>query len=305
MSSPKCQVSNEWSPLKKVIVGTAVSWGADPTAELAVDPKSREHILAGTYPTENDVQRELEGLVTLLKSNDVEVIRPVNIEGLNQVFSRDVGIVINDKLIHTSMIVGRSQEWEGIENHFSHLSSNQILIPTVGVRIEGGDVMPMGDEIWVGFGEGDDFDKYRTSRTNELAIEWLTREFPNHHIRSFALSKSDIDPRLNALHLDCCLSVLSGGHAIFHPGGMKYEKDRHWIRKHFEGKRIELDAEGMYDMHCNLLSITPTTVISGLGFNKVNTQLRNWGYEVLETPMGETSKMGGLLRCVTLPIIRS
>jgi len=305
MSSPKCQVSNEWSTLKKVIVGTAVSWGADPTAELAVDPKSREHILAGTYPTENDVQRELEGLVTLLKSNDVEVIRPVNIEGLNQVFSRDVGIVINDKLIHTSMIAGRSQEWEGIENHFSHLSSNQILIPTVGVRIEGGDVMPMGDEIWVGFGEGDDFEKYRTSRTNELAIEWLISEFPNHHIRSFALSKSDIDPRLNALHLDCCLSVLSGGHAIFHPGGMKYEKDRHWIRKHFEGKIIELDAEGMYDMHCNLFSITPATVISGQGFNKVNTQLRNWGYEVLETPMGETSKMGGLLRCVTLPIIRS
>jgi len=33
--------------------------------------------------------------------------------------------------------------------------------------------------------------------------------------------------------------------------------------------------------------------------------LRDWGYRVIETPMNETSKMEGLIRCVTLPIQRS
>ena len=109
----------------------------------------------------------------------------------------------------------------------------------------------------------------------------------------------------NALHLDCCLSPLGLGHAISHPEGLKNETDRVWIREYFEGKTIEVDAESMYNMHCNLFSISPASVISGEGFDRVNAQLRDWGYRVIETPMNETSKMEGLLRCVTLPISRS
>ena len=174
-----------------------------------------------------------------------------------------------------------------------------------GVRVEGGDVMLMGSEVWVGIGDSEDFDKFRTARTNEEAINWLKEEFPSKTIISFALSKSDIDPRLNALHLDCCLSPLGLGHAIFHPEGMKNKRDREFIRKTYSDKIIEVDAESMYHMHCNLFSISPTTVISGEGFDRVNAQLRDWGYRVIETPMNETSKMEGLIRCVTLPIQRS
>ena len=85
---------------------------------------------------------------------------------------------------------------------------------------------------------------------------------------------------------------------------MKNEADREWIREQFADKIIEVDAESMYNMHCNLFSISPTTVISGEGFDRVNTQILEWGYRVIETPMDETSKMEGLLRCVTLPMKR-
>jgi len=37
----------------------------------------------------------------------------------------------------------------------------------------------------------------------------------------------------------------------------------------------------------------------------VNAQLRAWGYNVLEIPFNETAKLEGLLRCVTLPIVRN
>ena len=56
MSTDNCFVTNEWDTLKKVVVGSATSWGPIPLAEEAVDPKSREHILAGTYPTNRIVQ---------------------------------------------------------------------------------------------------------------------------------------------------------------------------------------------------------------------------------------------------------
>ena len=305
MSITTCNVHNENSRLKSVIVGIADSWGDIPTPEEAIDPKSREHILAGTYPTEENVKRELDGLVKVLESEGVIVYRPQNVDGLNQVFTRDVGVVITNKLVRTSMIADRVPEWYGISSLFSGMNSGNILTPPKGVRVEGGDVMPMGDEIWVGIGDAEDFDVFKTSRTNDAALVWLKDKFPNHTLRAFALSKSDTDPRLNALHLDCCLSPLGLGHAIFHPEGMKNEADREWIREYYAGKIIEVDSESMYHMHCNLFSISPDTVISGEGFNRVNAQLRDWGYRVIETQMNETSKMEGLIRCVTLPILRS
>ena len=304
MISKLC-VNNESSKLEAVVVGIADDWGPNPLPEEAVDPKSREHLLNGTYPIESDVKAELEGLANKLQENGVKVYRPQNVAGLNQVFARDVGVVITDKLIRTSMIADRAPEWNGIAPILSSLSPSSILHTPDGVRVEGGDVMPMDDEIWIGIGDAEDFDKFKTARTNEAAIVWLKETFPNHTVRSFALSKSDTDPRCNALHLDCCFSPLGLGHAIFHPEGLKNEADREFIRDRFKGQIIEVDAESMYEMHCNLFSIAPDTVVSGEGFDRVNAQLRDWGYKVIETHMDETSKMEGLLRCVTLPIFRS
>jgi N-dimethylarginine dimethylaminohydrolase len=300
-----CKVNNEWNTLRRVIVGIATSWGPNPTAQQTVDPKSREHILAGTYPITSDVHQELEGLVTLLKENGVEVLRPENTADLNQVFSRDVGVVIENKLIRSSMIAERAPEWLGVSGIFSHTPSENILTPPSGVRIEGGDIMPMDNEIWVGYSEEEDFQKYRTARTNKNAVVWLQEKFPAKYVRGFQLHKSDTDPRTNALHLDCCLCPLSGGQVIFHPEGLKLESEITWVRKRFAEKIYEADAEAMYNMHCNLLTISPDTIISGKGFERVNAQLRAWGYNVLEIPFNETSKLEGLFRCVTLPLIRN
>ena len=53
-------VKNESSRLKAVVLGTAISNGPTPTVEEAYDPKSLEHILAGTYPVEKDMVNEME-----------------------------------------------------------------------------------------------------------------------------------------------------------------------------------------------------------------------------------------------------
>ena len=43
-----------------VVLGTAESNGKTPSIEEAYDPKSLEHILAGTYPIEKDMILEME-----------------------------------------------------------------------------------------------------------------------------------------------------------------------------------------------------------------------------------------------------
>ena len=156
----------------------------------------------------------------------------------------------------------------------------------------------------MGYSEDEDFNIYKTSRTNRAAIHWLQEQFPQAKIRAFELSKSDKNPYANALHLDCCICPVSDGHAIFHPEGMKNPEEIRWIRKKYQGKLLEVSADDMYNMHCNIFSISPTTIISETGFTAVNTQLRNWGYTVIETPFKETGKLEGLLRCSTLPLLR-
>ena len=295
---------NEWDALHTVVVGTAQSMGGTPLLEEAYDPKSKEHIRAGTFPAEADCLSELDGLASLLEAHDVRVLRPEVLDDLNQIFARDVGVVIDDRLVATRMISDRAAEWHGIAPLLQGVRDSHVLTPPEGVRVEGGDVMPMNGELWVGHSAAADFATFTTSRTNEAALDWLSDQYTDWRIRGFELTKSDDDPRANALHLDCCLSVLAGGHAIFHANGLKHEEDRAFIRSRFEDKLLEVDAHQMYDMQCNLISFTPEDIVSCPTFGQVNAQLQEWGYRVHTTPLQETAKMEGLLRCVTLPLFR-
>ncbi len=296
-------IRDEWSPLELVLVGTGSGMGGAPRAEETYDPKSLEHVVAGTYPREQEVTAELDGLAAVLESRGVQVLRPYSI-GVNQVFTRDIGLVVGRTFVLTHLVEERRPEQRGLEEVLKLASDPAVKVPE-SVRMEGGDIMPMDGELWVGYSQEPDFSLYKTARTNALALDWLRTQFPGVPVRGFELNKSDQDARKGALHLDCCLFVASGGHAIFHPAGLKREEDISWIRSRFRGKLLEINAEEMFQMQSNLISINPHTLISGAGFDRVNHQLRTWGYEVIEVPFRETAKMGGLLRCTTLPLRRT
>ncbi|HER39587.1 MAG TPA: amidinotransferase, partial [Salinimicrobium catena] len=72
----KLNVKNETSRLRAVVLGTAESTGGAPNLSEAYDPKSVEHIKAGTYPKEEDMRREMEAVKKVLEKYDVEVFRP-------------------------------------------------------------------------------------------------------------------------------------------------------------------------------------------------------------------------------------
>ena len=72
----KLNVKNETSRLRAVVLGTAVSNGPTPKVEEAYDPKSLEHIIAGTYPIEEDMVKEMEAVAAVFKKYNVQVFRP-------------------------------------------------------------------------------------------------------------------------------------------------------------------------------------------------------------------------------------
>lgn len=301
----KLNVKNETSRLRAVVLGTAKSNGPTPAIEDAYDPKSLEHLKAGTYPIEDDMVKEMEAVAAVFKKYDVTVFRPNIIKDCNQIFTRDIAFVIDDKFVKANILPDREQEFEAIEHVWEQVSKeNRIRLPEQ-CHIEGGDVMLYNDHIFIGTYSGEDYADLIIARTNLEAVTAIQELFPHKKVKSFELRKSNTDPRENALHLDCCFQPVGKNKAILHKNGFLIEEEYNWLVNFFGQDHVfEIDKEEMYNMTSNIFSISENIVISEKGFTRLNTWLRNNGITVEEVPYAEISKQEGLLRCSTLPLIR-
>ena len=301
----KLSVVDETSPLESVILGTAKGVGDVPKMEDAYDPKSKEHIAAGTFPKEKDMIEEMEAFASVLEKYGVKVYRPEIIPDYNQIFSRDIGFVIEDKFIKPRILKDRKEEIQGIQYVIDQMNPAQVIQAPEGVRIEGGDVMPWKDHIFVGYSEAEDFEKYIVARTNRAGVDFLQETFPNKTVKGFQLNKSDEVAKDNALHLDCCFQPVGLDQAIIYKEGFKLEEDYEYLKNYFgEENLIHITRDEMYEMNSNVFSISPKVVVLEKGFTRLASQLEERGFTVETVPYAEISKMEGLLRCSTLPLYR-
>ena len=298
-------IQNETSRLRAVVLGTAVSNGPIPTPEECYDPKSREHVLAGTYPKEDDMVAEMEALAAVFQRYNVEVFRPEIIENYNQIFARDIAFVIEDKFVRANILPDRNQEIFAIEHIWSQISEeNRIILPEE-CHVEGGDVIPWNDYIFIGTYTANDYPNFITARTNIHAVNTIQKLFPNKIVKPFELRKSNDNAKENALHLDCCFQPIGKDKAILHKNGFLLESDYHWLVNYFGKENIfEISKEEMYQMNSNIFSISEEVVISEKSFTRLNSWLRKQGFLVEEVSYAEIAKQEGLLRCSTLPLIR-
>ena len=301
----KLNIQNETARLKAVILGTAESVGAVPTVEDAYDPKSIYHIKAGTYPKEADMVKEMDAVADVFKKYDVTVFRPKVIEDYNQIFSRDIAFVIEDKLIKANILPDRELEYEAINHVLEKIGEENIIVLPEECHVEGGDVMPWNDHIFIGTYSGDDYSDYITARTNMDAVIAIQELFPDKTVKAFELRKSNTDPKENALHLDCCFQPIGKDKAILHKNGFLVEKEYEWLLNFFGEENVfEITKEEMYNMNSNVFSISEDVIISEKNFTRLNAWLREKSFTVEEVPYAEIAKQEGLLRCSTMPLIR-
>jgi len=301
----KLHVNDETSRLKAVILGVANSNGPQPKLEEAYDPKSIKHIKEGTYPKEEDMVAEMEEVAAVFQKHGVEVLRPKIIIDYNQIFSRDIGFVIEDKFIFANILPDREKEIQAISFVLNQIQPKAKINLPEHCHIEGGDVMPHGDYIFVGTYRGKDYADFITARTNVEAVAELQRLFPHKTVKSFNLRKSNTDPKANALHLDCCFQPVGNHYAIIHKNGFLEEAEYQWLVNLYGKDHIfEIDADEMYDMTSNIFSISKNVVISDQHFKRLNAWLISKGIQVETVNYREISKQEGLLRCSTLPLIR-
>lgn len=301
----KLNIKNETSRLRAVVLGTAVSNGPTPKIEEAYDPKSLEHIKAGTYPVEADMVKEMEAVAKVFEKYDVKVYRPEQIDGYNQIFTRDIAFVIGDTFIKANILPDREKELDAIQYVIDQINPEKVIRPPEEVHIEGGDVMLWNDHIFIGTYKGGDYKDYITARTNIEGVTYIKQLFPDKIVKEFDLVKSRIEPRDNALHLDCCFQPVGKNKGIIYKSGFREESDYMYLVDLFGKENLfHITREEMYHMNSNVFSISEDVVISERNFTRLNAWLRDHGFTVEEVPYAEISKQEGLLRCSTMPLIR-
>lgn len=283
-------IQNETSQLQSVILGIADDMG-DP---LDINPVSKSHMLNGTYPSESDIILELASFEVALKEAGVEVLRPQNLIGVEQIFTRDIGFVIDHKFVVANMREPvRQKEFPGIEPLLSGIPSAQILRLPKEVMVEGGDVIVHHNHLFVGI----------SKRTNWAGYEFLKKEFPGKEVHALPLEVTD-SPETNILHLDCAFQPIGEKSCIIYEDGFKTRPEI--LYQLFDkDEMIAVSMEEKQRMFPNVFSVAPNKVIIEENFTRLKDELNAKGIETIEVKFQETSKLSGLLRCSTLPLRRT
>lgn len=290
-SEIRLNVKDENSELESVILGIAEDSGLP----RAINSKAIEAIKKNIYPSESELLIQLLALEKVLISNKINIWKPENIKGINQIFVRDLGFVIDDLFILARMgEESRKPELDGIFSILKMLEPCKIIYPPRNVLIEGGDVVLYQDVIFIGL----------TKRTNREAVSFLQELLPHKYILPFEL-KHDLDnPRASILHLDCAFQPVGEQSAILYPSGFISPPEE--IFDIFGNDNIiHVTSDEMYQMVPNVLSISKSKVISCYSFTRINSILQEQGIVVVYVPFERVAVLGGLLRCSTLPLIRS
>jgi N-dimethylarginine dimethylaminohydrolase len=163
------------------------------------------------------------------------------------------------------------------------------------MSIEGGDVVLTEDTIYVGLSD----------RTNNKAFEYLRERFSGKkNVIQIEIVTDKNDHRYHSLHLDCVFNPLGQNCAIVYEDGIKNLSHLYDHLNIQESDIFKINPWQFSAMCANVLSIGPTTVIIEEEFIDLNYWLKDRGFTTIEVNYKQISKLGGLLRCSTLPLCR-
>ena len=298
------KVDNEYSTLKSVILGLAEDMGDPPKVFDVYDPRSLYHIKNNSYPSEVDVKKDVESFYKILIKHNVDVLRPDNIKNCNQVFARDLGFTISNIFFQSNIVPNREEELVGVSGIINNLDAGVVKLPDY-MHIEGGDVVIHNDKLFIGTYSGKDYSELITARTNQESISYLEKMIPSKEIMSINIKKSNTDVFENVLHLDCCFQPIGKRKAIICPDSFVNKSDVEYLISYFGKKNIYLAyGQEAYMLISNLLVISPEVIVSDKRFSKMNTWLERNDFLVEKISYKNVSKMSGLFRCSTLPLLR-
>lgn len=277
-SENSVQCDTEYSTLKKVVV-------AKPSYMKITDiiNETQKHYQNQNINVTTALQQH-KHFVQVLENHQVEVIQlPSQPDLHEQVFTRDIGFTIHHRLFISSMSEKVRQEETNVLRNWA--GENDIEVEEgLPSSIEGGDIVVDGASVWVG----------ETKRTSAKAIRELQFRLPDLQVIPVPL-RGDI------LHLDCVFNIIDESTVILYPPAFT-NKSLKVISARYNV--IEVTGREQFTMGPNVLSIGDRKVISLPQNERLHTQLKENGFEVIPVDLSEIIKSGGSFRCCTLPLKR-
>ena len=262
------------------------------------------HIKNNSFPNEKAIVAEVNSFYNVLKKHNIEVYRPTNIHECNQVFARDLGFVISNIFFQSNIVENRKIELNGLNHILKNINVGVVKLPEF-MHIEGGDVILHDDKVFIGTYSGKDYSDLITARTNKESINYLSKMLPNKEIIPIEINKSNSNIFDNILHLDCCFQPIGEKNAIICPDGFSSKDQLDLVLNIFGENNVYLAyGEEAFNLISNLLVLSPKVIVSDKRFSKINTWLERNDFLVEKISYKNVSKMSGLFRCSTLPLLR-
>ena len=315
---------NEWSQLKKVIVGIAEE-AKIPQIDLSMrtinyaDIEDISNIPIGNYPEQviEEATEDLEIFANFLRSQNIEVVRPEkNNPKYYNYCPRDSVFVHDNLTLATPMpIKARNNEWKSFERHLSNPISVECSYSKDLYNLN-----CLGDKDTLALTEySPAFDAANVIRANNDILflisntgnkkgAQLLQELLGNEVRVHTL-----EGVYSYIHIDSTIAFLRDGLMLLNPERIK---NKYVLPKPFRNwdviwcpEPIDIGYYMNYNnaskwINMNLFSINPNLVVLEENQHNLRKELERYNIECAMLPMRHQRTLGGGFHCVTLDLER-
>jgi len=297
---------NEWSSLKRVVVGSATdaNWPVnDPVFKLEGDKTTWKETPVPSGPVPpwiiNEANEDLDILANTLSSLGVEVIRPDPLnfqthDGLYNYCPRDRLLVYGSAIVDPAMMYPcREMELQCYYDIIDEATRYHAMPRNEGMILDAANVCRLGDKMLF----------LESASGNRKAYNWLCDIFPDVEI--------ELCNFYAGVHIDSTIVPLREGVVMLNASRVRFDS----VPKLFDGwQKIWINnvvAQDFYQypyaskwIAMNMLVVDPNTVICDAAQTELIKTLRSYKFEVIPLQLRHSRTLGGGFHCVTLCLHR-
>jgi glycine amidinotransferase/scyllo-inosamine-4-phosphate amidinotransferase 1 len=297
---------NEWSPLKKIVVGSATdaNWPVtDPVFAKESEKTTWRESPVPRGPVSqriiDEANEDLDILATTLISLGVEVVRPDPLnfqvhDGMYNYCPRDRLLVCGSTIVDPAMMYPcRDMELQCYHDIVDSADHYLFMPRNEGFVLDAANVCRLGDQMLF----------LESASGNRRAYDWLCKQFPNVTI--------ELCNFYAGVHIDSTIVPLREGLVMLNASRVTFDN----VPRVFDGwHKIwvnEVVAQGFYEypyaskwIAMNMLVVDPHTVICDRNQTELIKTLRSYRFEVIPLELRHSRTLGGGFHCVTLDLQR-
>ena len=297
---------NEWSPLKRIIVGSATdaNWPVNDPVFARESEKTtwqESPVPRGPVPERiiEETNEDLDSLVTTLMSLGVEVTRPDSLnfqvhDGLYNYCPRDRLLVYGSTIVDPAMMYPcRDMELQCYHDIVDQAEHYYFMPRNEGFVLDAANVCRLGDKMLF----------LESSSGNRKAYDWLCNVFPDVEI--------ELCNFYAGVHIDSTIVPLREGLVMLNASRVTFDN----VPRVFDGwHKIwvnDVVAQGFHEypyaskwIAMNMLVVDPHTVICDRNQTELIRTLESYKFEVIPLELRHSRTLGGGFHCVTLDLER-